>query len=204
MLEGCLKSIFSQDYNTKDYEVIVVDDASSDGTSSIVKIMAKKHKNLRLIRNRQNMGPAYSRNQGIKKSRGNIIAFTDDDCSVDNDWLRSIKIAHKNFPQEYGIGGKIIGSEIKSPILHLTHRNLYQMLEKTNEWSEYEAKLRFDSKHPKMSWWRFLRIMLTGFFKSYLLEKGYKNGTAGIIESIYQSFSMFITYAKLWEKQNRH
>ena len=95
-------------------------------------------------------------------------------------------------------------SEIKSPILHLTHRNLYQMLEKTNEWSEYEAKLRFDSKHPKMSWWRFLRIMLTGFFKSYLLEKGYKNGTAGIIESIYQSFSMFITYAKLWEKQNRH
>jgi len=116
MLEGCLKSIFSQDYNTKDYEVIVVDDASSDGTSSIVKIMAKKHKNLRLIRNRQNMGPAYSRNRGIKKSRGNIIAFTDDDCSVDNDWLRSIKITHKNFPQEYGIGGKIIGSEIKSPI----------------------------------------------------------------------------------------
>lgn len=92
-------------------------------------------------------------------------------------------------------------SEIKSPIIHNTHRNLYQMLEKTNEWSESEAKLRFNANHPTMSWWRFFRVMLTAFTKSYFKEKGYKNGTAGLTEAIYQSFSMFITYAKLWEKQ---
>lgn len=88
-----------------------------------------------------------------------------------------------------------------SPIIHLTHRNLNQMLEKTIRWSDYEADLRFRAKHPKMSSWRFIRIMLTGFFKSYLKEKGYKNGTFGLIEAMYQSFSMFITYAKLWERQ---
>ena len=75
------------------------------------------------------------------------------------------------------------------------------MVAKTNEWSEYEAQLRLKSKHPGMASWRFFRVILTGFLKSYFKEGGYRNGTAGIIEALYQAFSMFITYAKLWEKQ---
>ncbi len=90
---------------------------------------------------------------------------------------------------------------ILSPILHYTHRSLEQMLAKTNKWSNYEAELRFKAHHPKMTWWRFPRVMATEFYKSYFLQKGYKNGTYGIVESLYQSFSMFITYAKLWELQ---
>jgi len=90
---------------------------------------------------------------------------------------------------------------INEPILHYTHRNLEQMVVKTNEWSEFEADLRAKAHHPKMNVLRFVRVMITGFLRSYISEKGYKNGTAGLIESIYQAFSMFITYAKLWEKQ---
>lgn len=93
--------------------------------------------------------------------------------------------------------------EISTHILHLTHRNLEQMVDKTNKWSEIEAKLRFSSHHPRMSWWRFPRVMATGFFRSYFHEKGYRNGTEGLIESIFQAFSMFITYAKLWEMQEK-
>ncbi len=93
--------------------------------------------------------------------------------------------------------------EIKNPILHFTHRNLSQMVKKTNNWSEYEAQLRLKANHPKMSSLRFIRVMTTGFFDSYIKQKGYKNGTEGLIEGIYQAFSMFITYAKLWEKQIR-
>lgn len=91
--------------------------------------------------------------------------------------------------------------EIKEPILHFTHRDLEHMVDKTNEWSEFEADLRIKAHHPKMSVWRFFRVMVTAFIKSYLGGKGYRNGTAGLIEAIYQSFSMFITYAKLWERQ---
>lgn len=92
---------------------------------------------------------------------------------------------------------------IQSPIVHLTHRNLSQMLRKTNEWSEYEAKLRFEASHPKLASWRFLRVMITEFMKSYFTNKGYKNGTYGLIEAIYQAFSIFVTYAKLWELQEK-
>lgn len=92
---------------------------------------------------------------------------------------------------------------ISAPINHFTHRSLEQMLEKTNRWSVYEAQLRLKANHPPMSWWRFPRVMIPEFFKSYIGQKGYRNGTAGFIEAIYQSFSIFITYAKLWELQNK-
>lgn len=92
---------------------------------------------------------------------------------------------------------------IHEPILHFTHRNLSQMLAKTNEWSEFEAQLRFKNNHPKMTWWRFPRVMMTAFLKSYFGENGYRNGTKGVIEATYQAYSMFITYAKLWELQQK-
>lgn len=92
---------------------------------------------------------------------------------------------------------------IQSPIKHFTHRNLTHMVAKTNKWSEYEAELRYKAHHPRMTTFRFMRILLTGFFRSYINDRGYKNGTAGFIESIYQAFSLFITYAKLWEKQQK-
>lgn len=91
--------------------------------------------------------------------------------------------------------------DLENFLLHFTHRDLSQMLNKTIEWSDIEAEERFINNHPKMSWWRFPRVMIDAFINSYIKQKGYKAGTVGIIESIYQAFSIFITYAKLWEKQ---
>jgi glycosyltransferase involved in cell wall biosynthesis len=92
-------------------------------------------------------------------------------------------------------------SELNGFLNHFTHRDLESMLNKTIEWSDKEALLRYNSNHPFMSWWRFPRVMLTAFFDSYIKQRGFKAGTAGLVESIYQAFSMFITYAKLWELQ---
>lgn len=98
------------------------------------------------------------------------------------------------------VQGKII--DLKCQIHHYTHKNISSMVEKTNQWSDIEAQLRFTGNHPNMSWWRFIRVMFTAFWKSYFKESGWKVGTVGLIESLYQAFSMFVTYAKLWEKQN--
>lgn len=93
--------------------------------------------------------------------------------------------------------------ELNGFLLHYTHRDLSSMLKKTIQWSSIEAELRLREDHPKMTWWRFLRVATTAFFDSYIKQSGWKAGTAGLIESIYQSFSMFITYAKLWELQQK-
>lgn len=91
--------------------------------------------------------------------------------------------------------------ELKGYLDHYTHRNLSQMLDKTIEWSKEEAKLRYEAGHPKMNLLRFARPVISSFFNSYVKQKGYRVGTAGIVESIYQAFSSFITYARLWELQ---
>lgn len=93
--------------------------------------------------------------------------------------------------------------ELSGYLLHYTHRDISKMLDKTNEWSEIEARNRFKSGHPKMTWWRFIRVVISQFFRVYILDKNYKMGTAGLIESIYQSYSIFITYSKLWELQRQ-
>lgn len=97
------------------------------------------------------------------------------------------------------VNGKI--GTLQEPILHDTHRTLEEMVTKTNTWSNTEAKLRFDAAHPPVVWWRFIRVMLTAFFDSFIKQGGWRVGVVGWIESIYQAFSIFITYAKLWEMQ---
>lgn len=88
-------------------------------------------------------------------------------------------------------------------LIHDTHRTLEEMVTKTNEWSDTEAVLRLKAHHPRISWWRLLRVTITGFTNSFIGKGGWKAGTVGWVESIYQGFSLFITYAKLWELQNK-
>jgi len=95
-----------------------------------------------------------------------------------------------------------IGDIDEGFINHYTHRDLASMLDKTIQWSKIEAELRFNANHPQMSWWRFFRVIITAFYDSYVKQKGYKVGTAGLLESMFQAYSMFITYARLWEIQN--
>lgn len=98
------------------------------------------------------------------------------------------------------VKGKI--AKLSGKLLHDTHRTLTEMVHKTNEWSETEAALRFSIHHPRITWWRIIRVTITGFWYSFFSQEGWRAGTVGWIESMYQGFSMFITYAKLWELQN--
>ncbi|MCJ7805572.1 glycosyltransferase family 2 protein [Patescibacteria group bacterium] len=91
--------------------------------------------------------------------------------------------------------------KLKNPFVHITHRSLSEMVEKTNNWSEIEARLLFKSHHPKMTWWRFFSVASREFWYRGVLKLGFLDGPIGIIEIIYQMYSRMITYAKLWEMQ---
>jgi glycosyltransferase involved in cell wall biosynthesis len=90
---------------------------------------------------------------------------------------------------------------LKNPLVHIKHAKLSEMVEKTNKWSEIEAKLLFKSGHPKMVGWRFFRIMATELWYRLIRLKGFLDGAEGVIYAIYQMWSKFITYGKLWEMQ---
>ncbi len=89
----------------------------------------------------------------------------------------------------------------KNRLLHLTHRDIDQFILKSLEWSRIDAKLRLEAKHPKMSYWRFWRIFISELYFQGIKRKGFFSGTVGIIDSILQVLSFYMTYVRLWQLQ---
>ncbi|OGM27119.1 hypothetical protein A2962_03385 [Candidatus Woesebacteria bacterium RIFCSPLOWO2_01_FULL_39_61] len=90
---------------------------------------------------------------------------------------------------------------LKNPLVHIKHDNLSEMVDKTNIWSEIEAKLMLEANHPQMNPIRFLSAMHREFTLRMLKQRAFLDGPEGIIYALYQVYSRFITYAKLWEMQ---
>jgi GT2 family glycosyltransferase len=79
-LDSCLSALRAVDY--PDYEVIVVDDGSTDDTRAILT----QYPEVRAI-HQPNRGLSTARNVGLQAATGSVIAYTDSDCFVDSDWL---------------------------------------------------------------------------------------------------------------------
>lgn len=90
---------------------------------------------------------------------------------------------------------------LENPFIHEKHDNLGEMVEKTNERSEIEAKLMYDANHPPMNIFRFITAMAREFWLRMIKKVAFLDGTEGIIYALYQVYSKFISYAKLWEMQ---
>lgn len=106
-LKTCLESLSNLDY--PGYELIIVDDCSDDGTSEYLQGLSSK--NLKTIRNKQHSGKSYSRNQGIMSAKYDILAFTDDDCQADKNWLKTLISDLINTNTDFTIGQVIYVNE---------------------------------------------------------------------------------------------
>ncbi len=89
-LERCLEALVAQTHPS--FEVVIVDDCSSDGTAEFLREFARKHPGLQLrwLRNETNIGANPSRNRGIRDAHGELVAFTDSDCVAESDWLEQL------------------------------------------------------------------------------------------------------------------
>ena len=106
-LKLCLESL--QRLNYPDYEVIFVDDGSTDTTQKIVEEAARvapraPYPPLINIRHEKNFGLSIARNTGIAAAMGEIVAFTDSDCRADEDWLYYLVGSLEN-SEFVGMGG---------------------------------------------------------------------------------------------------
>ncbi len=102
-IRQCLESVLRQDFKG-DYEVIVVDDGSTDGTREVLKEFDSQ---ILVHSNQTNRGLTYSRNKGIDLSRGKWVAFTDSDCIVNEDWLKELIKPFTISSQLAVVGGRI-------------------------------------------------------------------------------------------------
>jgi glycosyltransferase involved in cell wall biosynthesis len=90
---------------------------------------------------------------------------------------------------------------LKGPMIHIQPETIEPMLQKSIKWSATEAKRLLEANHPPVVWWRILRMGATTLFDRLIKKQGFRDGTEGWIESIYQAFHTMIVYIRLWEMQ---
>jgi glycosyltransferase involved in cell wall biosynthesis len=104
-IERAFSSLVEQDYPKDRFEIIVVDDGSSDRTPEILRRFQEEHSFFRYF-SKTNKGPAAARNLGIRHAKGEIILFIDDDCLADKTWVREL-IGDYEDEQVGGVAGRI-------------------------------------------------------------------------------------------------
>lgn len=86
-LEKCLNSVINQTFN--DFEVICINDGSTDNSESVLNSFAKQDNRIKII-NQQNRGVSIARNEGLKIAKGDYISFIDSDDSVAPNYLENL------------------------------------------------------------------------------------------------------------------
>jgi glycosyltransferase involved in cell wall biosynthesis len=106
-LKAAIKSLEGQSYPTSDFEVIVVDNNSTDKTADLVAACSRSSpvriKYLKEVR----QGISYARNRGAREARGDVVAFLDDDAAAGSDWLERLAEVYATFPDAGAVGGRI-------------------------------------------------------------------------------------------------
>lgn len=146
ILVKALLSLFAQDYDCKKFEILIVDDGSTDDTKKLVSSLKNKNSSFDIkYFYQKNKGPAAARNIAIKESRGEIILILNDDTiSASNLVSKHIKF-HKKFSNEkYGLLGFVTWSP------ELTITPFMKWLEEGGPQTNY-GKLEGN----KAEWWHF-------------------------------------------------
>lgn len=122
-ISAAIESVLSQTF--KDFEIIIVDDASTDGSYNVALSYFHRYNNVRLMRNEKNSFVGYSRERGLKEAAGKYIYFLDSDDVVysENVFSEAMKIAYRDYKDGADVvtstvrlsgGGKKIKGKIKS------------------------------------------------------------------------------------------
>ncbi|HXE81560.1 MAG TPA: glycosyltransferase [Vicinamibacterales bacterium] len=106
LLPEVVEALFAQ-RDAPPFEVILVDNASTDGTRDLVETLSAEHPELRAA-HEPRPGVSHGRNLGIALARAPIVAFTDDDVRVSPDWLATIDRCLKEHPEADWIGGRVL------------------------------------------------------------------------------------------------
>ena len=91
--------------------------------------------------------------------------------------------------------------DLKTKLIHFTHRNVVSGLIKTASWTPIEAQALFKSRVAPVTVFTLMRKGPMEFFRRAVLKKGYKDGMEGIIEAIIQGVNRVLVYIQVWELQ---
>lgn len=106
---NALKSIAEQDFPYQDYEIVLVNNNSTDNTENLCNKFRSDYPDIEFrYFVETNQGLSYARNRGVEESRGGILVFVDDDATVFDHYLPAIKLFFETYPEVSACGGPIV------------------------------------------------------------------------------------------------
>jgi glycosyltransferase involved in cell wall biosynthesis len=106
-LGQAIEALLSQETRGLSYELVVVDNNSTDNTKQVIESYARRDPKVKYVFEKR-QGVAYGRNAGIEVAQGEYLAFCDDDVIVPPDWVRQMHAALLRYPDADFIGGKVL------------------------------------------------------------------------------------------------
>ena len=171
-LKGTIFAAAKQKYSLSEFEVIIVDNASTDDTKEIVGKCAEQLSCFLKYVFEPNLGLSNARNAGVASSQGEIVVFTDDDAIPDSVWLANLKKAFDD-SAAWAAGGaaRPVWPNGKAP--HWLHPSLYKFLGLTSFASDHIAALHYpEYPYGVNIAFRRDKIIMLGGFSSKLGRKG--------------------------------
>lgn len=108
LLPLCLASLADQTLQRERYEVLVVNNNSTDGTGEVAESFSRLHANFRSVFE-PSQGLSHARNRGFREARGKVVAYLDDDARAHPQWCERIVSAfHSVTPSPDAVGGDIL------------------------------------------------------------------------------------------------
>ena len=118
VLEETLLFLEKQDIGVSSFEVVVVDDGSTDGTDRMLRNYGGAL-NLNPVILEKNRGRAGARNEGVKNASGDLVIFLDSDMRTDECFVRAHKEAHETHEQRICVAGKVVTApELGESLIH--------------------------------------------------------------------------------------
>lgn len=106
MLRNAVESVLAQE--SQKFEIVIVNNNSQDDTETIARALVQEHPGKVHYVMEREQGNAHARNRGVQTARGRIIAFIDDDVTVERDWLASLKNILDKREELSFVGGRVL------------------------------------------------------------------------------------------------
>ncbi len=193
VLDKCLQHLNNQSFD-EDFEVVVVDDGSTDKTQDVLNQWGKKKSKFKLKTIYQkNKKQGVARNRGVVESGGDTIIFIGSDILVQENWLNEHKKFHDRFGNDKAIG---LGFMTWSP--ELANDRFRQWLESSGTMLSYKGLKNYE----ETDFWHFYTgniSMKKSFFEQYKFDEDFK---AYGWEDIMLGYRMLKDGAKLYYIEN--
>jgi glycosyltransferase involved in cell wall biosynthesis len=193
LLANCLQSLAEQTLNPHSFEVIVVNNNSTDYTKQVAKGYLDKYNNFRIV-DEHRQGLSHARNRGWQEAQGKYVAFIDDDANATLDWLELIIHAFENVcPQPASVGGEICPRfEAPPPSWFTEDLELRSWGDKAGFLSPPVSQFGFSGSN--MAFPKHVIEDFGGFNTSF----GMKGNEIGLGEEAHLYFRMHQSHAPLW------